>query len=116
MHLVQIAPIKTNLKLKKRASFKRYQKNYDTSKDLFSKGLQAISKGAAQLEKATEELADRAEKYRKEEYEKDYHRTKAKVIEINKNRKNAGLEEVSLIDFLNTIKIIRSERVKNLKF
>src|SRR5690606_24725053 len=84
---------------KKELALKDIKKNYDTSKDLFSKGLQAISKGAAQLEKATEELADRAEKYRKEEYEKDYHRTKAKVIEINKKRKEVGLEEVSLIDF-----------------
>ncbi|MFH7410151.1 DarT ssDNA thymidine ADP-ribosyltransferase family protein [Acinetobacter variabilis] len=84
---------------KKEQALKDIKKNYDTSKDLFSKGLQAISKGAAQLEKATEELADRAEKYRKEEYEKDYHHTKAKVIEINKKRKEVGLEEVSLIDF-----------------
>jgi hypothetical protein len=84
---------------KKEQALKDIKKNYDTSKDLLSKGLKAISQGAAQLEKATEELADRAEKYRKEEYEKDYHRTKAKVIEININRKEAGLEEVSLIDF-----------------
>ena len=55
---------------KKELALKDIKKNYDTSKDLFSKGLQAISKGAAQLEKAIEESADRAEKYQKEEYEK----------------------------------------------
>lgn len=84
---------------KKEQALKDIKKNYDTSKDLFSKGLKAVSQGASQLEKLTGELADRAEKYRKEEYEKDYHRTKAKVIEINKNRKEADLEEDPLIDF-----------------
>ncbi|WP_159123973.1 DarT ssDNA thymidine ADP-ribosyltransferase family protein [Acinetobacter variabilis] len=84
---------------KKELALKDIKKNYDTSKDLFSKGLQAISKGAAQLEKATEELADRAEKYRKEEYEKDYHRMKAVCKEQNNKRIELGLEEVSLIDF-----------------
>src|SRR5690606_29620208 len=74
-------------------------KNYDTSKDLFSKGLQAVSKGAAQLEKAIEESADRAEKYRKEEYEKDYHRMKAVWKEQNNKRIELGLKEVSLVEF-----------------
>lgn len=84
---------------KKEQALKDIKKNYNTSKDLLFKGLEAIHEGAAQLEKATAELADKTDKYQKEEYEKDYHRTKAKVIEINKNRKDAGLEEVSLIDF-----------------
>lgn len=100
---------------KKEQALKDIKKNYDTSKDLFSKGLQAISKGAAQLEKATEELADRAEKYRKEEYEKDYHRTKAKVIEINKKRKEVGLEEVSLIDFFENNKDYQERARKELE-
>lgn len=84
---------------KKEQALKDIKKNYDTSKDLFSKGVQAISEGAAQLEKATEELADRAEKYRKEEYEKDYHRMKAVCKEQNNKRIELGLKEVSLVEF-----------------
>src|SRR5690606_40151731 len=49
---------------KKEQALKDIKKNYDTSKDLFSKGLQAISQGASQFEKLTGELADRAEKNR----------------------------------------------------
>mgnify|MGYP000087122582 CR=1 FL=1 len=84
---------------KKELALKDIKKNYDTSKDLFSKGLQAISEGAAQLEKAIEESADRAEKYRKEEYEKDYHRMKAVWKEQNNKRIELGLKEVSLVEF-----------------
>src|SRR5690606_9126597 len=84
---------------KKELALKDIKKNYDTSKDLFSKGLQAVSKGAAQLEKAIEESADRAEKYRKEEYEKDYHRMKAVWKEQNNKRIELGLKEVSLVEF-----------------
>lgn len=42
---------------KKEQALKDIKKNYDTSKDLFSKGLKSISNGASQLERLTAELA-----------------------------------------------------------
>ncbi|WP_180056635.1 DarT ssDNA thymidine ADP-ribosyltransferase family protein [Acinetobacter sp. YH12090] len=84
---------------KKEQALKDIKKNYNTSKDLLFKGLQAIHEGAAQLEKLTAEWDDKADKYQKEEYEKDYHRMKAVCKEQNNKRKEVGLEEVSLVEF-----------------
>ena len=59
---------------KKEQALKDIKKNYNTSKDLLFKGLQAIHEGSAQLAKLTAEWDDKADKYQKEKYEKDYHR------------------------------------------
>ena len=50
---------------KKEQALKDIKKNYNTSKDLLFKGLQAIHEGAAQLEKLTAEWDDKADKYRR---------------------------------------------------
>lgn len=74
---------------KKEQALKDIKKNYDTSKDLFSKGLQAISQGASQFEKLTGELADRAEKNR-ERYNhnkvEDF-REKVQIVDAITNKK-----------------------------
>lgn len=55
---------------KKELALKDIKKNYDTSKDLFSKGLKALSNGASQFERLTGELADKAEQNRIEHQKK----------------------------------------------
>lgn len=53
------------------------------SKDLFSKGLKAISNGASQLERLTAELADKAEQNRREQQRNkpEYYRQKIKIAD-----------------------------------
>lgn len=84
---------------KKEQALKDIKKNYNTSKDLLFKGLQAIHEGSAQLAKLTAEWDDKADKYQKEKYEKDYHRMKAVCKEQNNKRIELGLKEVSLVEF-----------------
>lgn len=74
---------------KKEQALNDIKKNYDKSKDLFSKGLKAISQGASQLEKLTGDLADRAEKSRIEfqENKSENYRSKIKVFDaVNHNK------------------------------
>lgn len=68
---------------KKEQALKDIKKNYDTSKDLFSKGLKAISNGASQLERLTAELADKAEQNRREQQRNkpEYYRQKIKIAD-----------------------------------
>lgn len=77
---------------KKEQALKDIKKNYDTSMDLFSKGLKAISQGASQLEKLTGELADRAEKNR---------------IEPQKNKPEYYREKVHIADAVTHNKMMR---------
>lgn len=68
---------------KKEQALTDIKKNYDTSKDLFSKGLKALSNGASQLESLTAELADKAEKNRREQQRNkpEHYREKIKIAD-----------------------------------
>lgn len=98
---------KNSGKLKKtNEAFKQVSNNYKETKKVVSEGFIALEKGVDALEKGVDALEkesrtwpDKAKKYRLEESEKSYQRTKNKVDEINRTRKKAGLEEISLIDF-----------------
>lgn len=115
---------------KKEQALKDIKKNYDTSKDFFSKGLQAISKGAAQLEKVTEELADRAEKNRRElqkNKQEDY-REKVYIPDVVKNNQlicehtvqayflgiDLGLEDYNIDDIYKT-EVYKNNKIEFLK-
>lgn len=91
---------KNSGKLKKtKEAFKQVGKNYKETKTAVSKGFTALEKGIDELEKESRTWPERAKKYRLEESEKSYQRTKNKVAEFNRTRKQAGLEEILLIDF-----------------
>lgn len=68
---------------KKEQALTDIKKNYDTSKDLFSKGLKALSNGASQLERLTAELADKAEQNRREQQRNkpEHYREKIKIAD-----------------------------------
>ncbi|WP_180031617.1 DarT ssDNA thymidine ADP-ribosyltransferase family protein [Acinetobacter sp. YH12245] len=68
---------------KKELALKDIKKNYDTSKDLFSKGLKALSNGASQFERLTGELADKAEQNRIEHQKNKPENYREKIIITN---------------------------------
>lgn len=103
---------------KKEQALKDIKNNYDTSKDLLSKGLKVISNGASQLERLTGELADKAEKNRIElqRNKPEYYRAKlhiANTIEYNRKMRECyaqtyflgldlGLEDFKVEDIYST--------------
>lgn len=103
---------------KKEQALKDIKNNYDTSKDLLSKGLNVISNGASQLERLTGELADKAEKNRRElqRNKPEYYRAKlhiANTIEHNRKMReydaqayflglDLGLKDFKFEDIYNT--------------
>src|SRR5690606_31333438 len=68
---------------KKEQALKDIKKNYDTSKDLFSKGLKALSNGASRFERLTGELADKAEQNRIEHQKNKPENYREKIIITN---------------------------------
>ncbi|MDM1274643.1 DarT ssDNA thymidine ADP-ribosyltransferase family protein [Acinetobacter indicus] len=68
---------------KKELALKDIKKNYDTSKDLFSKGLKALNNGASQFERLTGELADKAEQNRIEHQKNKPENYREKIIITN---------------------------------
>lgn len=84
---------------KTREAFKQVNSNYKETKNAIAKGFKALEKGVDALEKESRTWPEKAEKFRLEECEKNYHRTKAKLAEINQKRREVGLKEVSLVDF-----------------
>ncbi|WP_411670705.1 hypothetical protein [Acinetobacter baumannii] len=77
---------------KTKEALKEVRSNYRETKE-------AISKGFSALEKESRTWPEKAEKWRLEEYEKDYQRGKEKVAEVNVTYRKLGLPEISLIDF-----------------
>lgn len=66
---------------------------------LYRKDLVLQRKAQIRQKKDSRTWNDKAKKYCLEEHEKGYHRAKAKVEEVNKEYRELGLKEVSLIDF-----------------
>lgn len=84
---------------KTKEAFKEVGSNYRETKEAISKGFSALEKGIDTLEKESRTWSEKAEKFRLDEYEKDYHRMKQELEKTNKKYRELGLEEISLVDF-----------------
>ena len=54
---------------------------------------------SSKLEEKTAKMAENAKNYAEEERVKDFYKIKAELIEINKEQKEAGIEETTIFDF-----------------
>lgn len=70
-----------------------------TGAEALNKGLHHLENGADKVNKAAADLESKTIKWADEERIRDYYRVKAELVKINQSRKEAGLQEISLVDF-----------------